>query len=93
MIRTLKSFGWKSKCFKMQEDVFPGISARCHKTSCSASFQCPFRALIDDTRTCMGLPLLSSIMDVRTGLARNGWTSATFKHPRQLLERFDLAMY
>ncbi len=49
--------------------------------------------LKDDTRNHMGLPLLSSIMDVRTGLARNGWTSATFKPPRQLLERFDSAMY
>ncbi|KAA0701709.1 hypothetical protein E1301_Tti018558 [Triplophysa tibetana] len=47
----------------------------------------------DDTRNRMGLPLLSSIMDVRTGLVRNGFTSATFKPPRQLLERFDSTIY
>lgn len=49
--------------------------------------------LKDDTRNRMGLPLLSSIMDVRTGLVRNGFTSATFKPPRQLLERFDSTIY
>lgn len=49
--------------------------------------------LKDDTRNRMGLPLLSSIMDVRTGLVRNGLTSATFKPPRQLLERFDSTIY
>jgi len=49
--------------------------------------------LKDDTRNRMGLLLLSSIMDVRTGLVRNGFTSATFKPPRQLLERFDSTIY
>lgn len=49
--------------------------------------------LKDDTRNRMGLRLLSSLMDVRSGLSRNGWTSATFKPPRQLLGRFDSSMY
>lgn len=46
-----------------------------------------------DTRNRMGLRLLSSLMDVRSGLSRNGWMSATFKPPRQLLGRFDSSMY
>ena len=37
--------------------------------------------LKDDTRNRMGLRLLSSLMDVRSGLSRNGLTSATFKPP------------
>ena len=49
--------------------------------------------LKDDTRNRMGLRLLSSLMDVRSGLSRNGLTSATFKPPRQLLARFDSSMY
>ncbi|CAL8275814.1 unnamed protein product [Arctogadus glacialis] len=49
--------------------------------------------LKDDTRNRMGLRLLSSLMDVRSGLSRNGLTSATFKPPRQLLGRFDSSMY
>ncbi|KAE8280143.1 hypothetical protein D5F01_LYC22285 [Larimichthys crocea] len=43
--------------------------------------------LKDDTRNRMGLRLLSSLMDVSSGLSRNGLTSATFKPPRQLLGR------
>ncbi|KAE8288359.1 hypothetical protein D5F01_LYC12228 [Larimichthys crocea] len=49
--------------------------------------------LKDDTRNRMGLRLLSSLMDVRSGLSRNELTSATFKPPRQLLGRFDSSMY
>jgi len=49
--------------------------------------------LKDDTRNRMGLPLLSSLLDVRSGLSRNGWTSATFKPPRQMLGRFDSSIY
>lgn len=49
--------------------------------------------LKDDTRNRMGLPLLSALMDVRSGLTRNGLTSATFHPPRQLLESFDSSMY
>lgn len=44
--------------------------------------------LKDDTRNRMG-----RLMDVRSGLSRNGWTSTTFKPPRQLLGRFDSTMY
>ena len=49
--------------------------------------------LKDDTRNRMGLALLSALMDVRTGLSRNGWTSATFQPSRQLLGNFDSSMY
>lgn len=49
--------------------------------------------LKDDLRSRMGLLLLSGLMDVRTGLARNGLTSATFRPPRQLLRKFDCSIY
>ena len=47
----------------------------------------------DDTRNRMGLPLLTSIMHVRSGLSRTGLTSGTFKPPRRLLGRFNSSMY
>lgn len=49
--------------------------------------------LKDNTRNRMGLSLLSSLMEVRAGLSRNGWTSATFRPPKQLLERLNSLMY
>ena len=48
---------------------------------------------LDSTRNRMGLSLLSSLMEVRAGLSRNGWTSATFRPPKQLLERLNYSMY
>ncbi|XDV39300.1 hypothetical protein PO909_008556 [Leuciscus waleckii] len=47
--------------------------------------------LKDDLRSRMGLPLLSGLMDVRTGL--DGLTSATFRPHRQLLSKFDTSIY
>ena len=49
--------------------------------------------LKDSTQNRMGLSLLSSLMEVRAGLSRNGWTSATFRPPKQLLERLNYSMY
>lgn len=49
--------------------------------------------LKNDLRNRMGLPLLSSLMDVRAGLARNGLTSATFRPPQSLIEKFNSTIY
>ena len=47
--------------------------------------------LKDSTQNRMGLSLLSSLMEVRAGLSRNGWTSATFRPPKQF--RLNYSMY
>ncbi len=99
MSSPLMHFGWRwldagrNHCF---QDLALGAIRLLTLPISNAPVERPFSQetlFKDDTRNCMGLPLLSTSMNGRTGLSRNGWTSTTFRPPLQFLERFDSSMY
>ena len=49
----------------------------------------PFTLLNYDIRNGIRLPFFASLMEVYSGVTRNGWTLATSHPPRQLMGRFD----